>query len=233
MTAPLPLVLVPGLLDSYRLYAPQLDALWARGAVHLAQHTRADTMTALAQAILAAAPERFALAGLSMGGYIAFEMLRQAPARIARLALLDTQARPESPEAATARRAQMELARREGLGAVIESQIPRLLHAPHQRDPALRALLHAMAEEVGLEGFLNQQQANLTRPDSRPTLPQVRCPTLVVVGAQDILTPPACAEEMAAGIAGARLTVLPECGHLCTLEQPRAVNEALTAWLGS
>jgi pimeloyl-ACP methyl ester carboxylesterase len=231
VSASLPLVLIPGLLDTHRLYAPQLDALWRLGPVHLARHTDHDSMAGLAQALLEAAPARFALAGLSMGGYIAFEVLRQAPARVARLALLDTQARPDTPESGAARRAQMQLAQREGLQPVVEALLPRLLHPARLQERGLRALLHEMAAEVGVAGYLNQQNANLTRPDSRPNLAQIRCPTLIVVGAQDALTPPECAQEMAAAIPGARLLQLPDCGHMCTLEQPAAVAEALVAWL--
>ncbi|MBV8784632.1 MAG: alpha/beta fold hydrolase, partial [Gammaproteobacteria bacterium] len=161
----------------------------------------------------------------------AFEVLRQAPERVARLALLDTQARPDTAEAGAARRSQMALAQREGLRPVVEALLPRLLHPSRQQDPRLRALLHDMAAQVGVAGYLNQQNANLTRPDSRPTLAQIRCPTLVLVGEQDVLTPPACAQEMAAGIPGARLVQLPECGHMSALEQPAAVTEALVAWL--
>ena len=224
-------MLIPGLLDTHRLYEAQLDALWAQGPVHFARHTGHDTMAGLAQSVLETAPQRFALAGLSMGGYIAFEVLRQAPERVARLALLDTQARPDTAEAGAARRSQMALAQREGLRPVVEALLPRLLHPARQQDPRLRALLRDMAAQVGVTGYLNQQNANLTRPDSRPTLAQIRCPTLVLVGEQDVLTPPACAQEMAAGIPGARLVQLPECGHMSALEQPAAVTEALVAWL--
>src|SRR5262249_43712993 len=151
----------------------------------------------IARRILAEAPPRFALVGLSMGGYIAFEILRQARTRVARLALLDTQARADGDEVRAARRAQMDLARTVGLTPVVDALIPRLVHPARVQERPLRALLHEMAAEVGLDGYLNQQNANMTRPDSRSDLALIRCPTLVLVGEADVLTPPELAREMA------------------------------------
>ena len=231
MIEPLPVVLIPGLLASARLYAPQIPALWQRGPVMVADHTRDDSMTAIAARILAAAPATFALAGLSMGGYVCFEILRQAPQRVARLALLDTSPRPDTPEQTTGRRAQITLASQGRFGEVLELQLPRLLWQRHREDPALRALLEQMAQEVGVSAFIRQQTAIMGRADSRPTLGNIHCPTLVLVGEHDELTPPERAAEMAGGIAGARLVSVPECGHVSTLEQPAAVTRALLDWL--
>jgi len=229
----LPAVLIPGLLCSARLYAQQLPLLWPSGAVMIATHTRDDSVAGIARRILADAPPRFALVGLSMGGYVAFEVLRQARDRVVKLALLDSQARPDTAEVSAARRVQMDVARRAGLRPVIAALIPRLLHPSRQQEAPLLELIHQMGEEVGRDGYLNQQSANIGRPDSRGDLAHVRCPTLVVVGDADLLTPPELAREMAAGIAGARLAVVPECGHLSTLERPQAVNEALRGWLAA
>ena len=231
MSEPPPIMLVPGLLASARLYAPQIPHLWRVGPVIIADHTRDDSMGAIAQRILAMAPERFALVGLSMGGYIAFEILRQAPERIERLALLDTSARADVPEQTVMRRAHMELASQGRLTEVLEQQWPRLVHAAHRGDAALREVLEVMADEVGTAAFIRQQTANLGRRDSRPTLGSIRCPTLVLVGEGDELTPPERAAEIAAGIAGARLVSVPRSGHLSTLEQPEAVTRALLQWL--
>ena len=231
MAEPLPVVLIPGLLCSARLYAPQIAALWCSGPVLVADHTRDDTMSAIARRILADAPPRFALAGLSMGGYISFEILRQAPTRVARLALLDTSARADTPEQSAGRRAQMERASQGELLQVVAEQSARLLGPAHREDRALRAELERMAEEVGVAGFLRQQAANIERIDSRPTLNAIRCPTLVLVGADDEVTPPARAAEIADGIPGARLVTVPGSGHLSTLEQPEAVTRALREWL--
>ena len=152
MSEPLPIVLIPGLLLSPPLYAAQLPALWRLGPVTVAVHTRDDSMAAIAQRILASAPPRFALVGLSMGGYISFEILRQAPQRIARLALLDTMAVPDTPEGSSARRTQMTLAEAGRLDQVVDNLWPRLVHPSRQGDGALRAVIDAMAADVGTQG---------------------------------------------------------------------------------
>jgi pimeloyl-ACP methyl ester carboxylesterase len=229
----LPIVLVPGLNCSARLYAEQIPALWRFGPVMVADQRRDDSIAAIARRILAAAPPRFALAGLSMGGYIAFEIMRQAPQRVAKLALLDTGARPETPEQTQARWPRIELAEAGRFAEVADVQFPLLVHRQRHGDEALKRLVRAMAEETGPDAFLRQQQAIIGRPDSRPGLSANACPTLVLVGDGDELTPPALAQEIAAGIPGARLVVIPECGHLSTLERPQAVTEALVEWMES
>ena len=232
MNEPLPIVLIPGLLASARMYAAQIPQLWRVGPVLIADHTRDDSMSGIARRILGVAPARFALVGLSMGGYIAFELLRQAPERIAKVALLDTSARADAPEQSAMRRAQMTLASQGRLAEVVEQQFPRLVHREHRADAALRQVFTLMAEDVGAAGFVRQQTAILGRADSRPTLGSIRCPTLVLVGEADELTPPERAAEIAAGIPAARLTTVPQCGHLSTLEQPDEVTRALLEWLG-
>ena len=197
----------------------------------VADHTRDDSMGAIARRILAGAPPRFALAGLSMGGYICFEILRQAPARVAKLALLDTSARADTAEASAMRRTQMDMASNGRLGEVVEMQFERMVHPRHRSDPQLRETNRLMAEEVGPEAFIRQQTAIMGRPDSRPQLAAIGCPTLVLVGEQDELTPLDRAVEMAHGIRGAELVTVPECAHLSTLERPREVTRALLDWL--
>jgi pimeloyl-ACP methyl ester carboxylesterase len=229
----LPIVLIPGLLATPRLYAEQIPELWRIGPVTVAIHTRDDSLGVIARRILATAPPRFALAGLSMGGYISFEILRQAPERVVKLALLDTSARPDTPEQTEQRRAQMDLARRGRLDEITDQLFARLVHTARRNDEALRGLVRLMAREVGAEAFVRQQTAIIGRPDSRPTLGAIRCPTLVIVGDGDLLTPPERAEEIAAGIAGARLAIVADSGHLSTLEQPQAVTEALAEFLGA
>jgi pimeloyl-ACP methyl ester carboxylesterase len=226
-----PLMLIPGLQCTVRLFAPQLPALWLRGPVTIADHTRDDSMAAIAGRILATAPPRFALAGLSMGGYISFEILRQAPERVARLALLDTSARPDTTAQTERRRAQMELARAGRLDEVVEQQWPLLVHPDHLDDEALRATVAVMADETGVEAFVREQTAIIGRPDSRGDLGAIRCPTLVLVGDRDALTPPEFAHEMAAGIEGARLVTVADAGHVTTHERPEQVTDALLQWL--
>lgn len=233
MSDPLPIVLVPGLNCSARLYAEQIPALWRFGPVFVADHTRDDTISAIARQILAAAPPRFALAGLSMGGYISFEIVRQAAERVARLALLDTGARAESPEQTQMRRPRIELARAGHVAEVSDSLFPILVHPNRHNDEVLKRLMRTMAEEVGAEAFLRQQQAIMARPNSRPGLSAITCPTLVLVGDGDAATPPALSQEIAGAIPAAQLVVVPDCGHMSTLERPQAVAEALVDWMRS
>jgi pimeloyl-ACP methyl ester carboxylesterase len=225
------LVLVPGLLCTRALWQPQIAALGDIADMTVANHTRHDSMEAIARSILAAAPDRFALAGLSMGGYIAYAILRQAPERVTRLALLDTGCRADTDERKEQRLRRNELARREGAGAVQDELMPLLIHEARLADKAFTALVRRMAVDTGTEALIRQHAALMGRPDSRPSLPTIECPTLVLVGREDALTPVAMAEEIAAGVPGARLEVVPDCGHLSTMERPEAVNRALRAWL--
>jgi pimeloyl-ACP methyl ester carboxylesterase len=227
----MPVLLVPGLCCSARLYADQIPALWRFGPVQVADHTRHDSMAAIAAGILNDAPPRFALAGLSMGGYIALTILRQAPERVRRLALLDTSVRPETPEQTARRRPQIALAEGGRFAEVSALQFPVFVHRNRHGDAALKERVRIMAEEMGAQAFLRQQQAIMTRPDARPLLASIECPTLVLVGDGDELTPPVLSEEIAAGIAGSRLVVVPDCGHLSTMERPEQVNTALTEWM--
>jgi pimeloyl-ACP methyl ester carboxylesterase len=229
----LPIVLVPGLNCSPRLYAPQMPALWRFGPVTVADHTRDDTMAAIARRILDVAPPRFALAGLSMGGYIALEMMRQAAGRVAKLALLDTGPRADLPEASEKRRTNIAAAQAGRFDEIIDAQFPIYVHPSRANDAALKAVYLAMCHDVGPEAYGRQQKAIMGRADSRPLLPAIRCPTLVLVGEQDAATPPELSDEMAAAIPGAKLVKLPDCGHLSTLERPEAVTAALVAWLNA
>ncbi|MGD0314847.1 MAG: alpha/beta fold hydrolase [Xanthobacteraceae bacterium] len=233
MTDSLPIVLVPGLNCSARLYAEQIPALWRFGPVTVADQRRDESIAGIARRILAAAPPRFALAGLSMGGYIAFEIMRQAPHRVFKLALLDTGAGPETAEQTERRRHRIALTKAGRFAEAVDMHFPVVVHRDRHGDAALKRLVRAMAEEIGPEAFLRQQQAIIDRPDSRPGLAAIACPTLMLVGDGDVLTPPAQAQEIVAGIPGARLVIVPECGHLSTLERPQAVTQALVEWMES
>ncbi len=233
MTEPLPTLLVPGLLASARLYAPQLPALWQFGPVMVADHRRDDNIAAIARRILNHAPPRFSLVGLSMGGYIAFELLRQAPARIARVALLDTSARADAAEQTLRRAELIELARSGRFDEIADLAYPGLVHPDRLADQGLRATVRSMAQDTGAEAFIRQQTAIINRCDSRADLAAIGCPTLVLVGDADQLTPPERAREIAAGIRGARLIEVPASGHASTLEQPERVTAALVAWLAA
>lgn len=226
---PLPLLLVPGLACSARLYGPQIEALWPFGPIMVADHRRDDRIDATAASILDDAPPRFALAGLSMGGYIAFAMLRQAPQRIARLALLDTSARADTPEQTATRESQIDMAQSGRFAEIQDISVARYLHPDHQK--AFAGAVRSMADDTGPEAFVRQMKAIISRPDSRPMLASIRCPTLVLCGDGDVATPPELSREIADGIPESRLVVVSHCGHLSTLEQPAAVNTALAEWL--
>lgn len=230
MPEPADLLLLPGLLCDVVLWEAQVAGLAGLARCRVADVTLDDGLPAMAARALALAPPRFALAGLSMGGYLAFEILRQAPGRITRLALLDTSARPDSPDQARRRRGLMALTRTGQFKGVTPRLLPQLVHPDNLAGPVGSAVI-AMAERVGRDAFLRQQAAILGRPDSRPDLPGLRLPTLVAVGESDTLTPPELAAEIAAAIPGARLHRIPGCGHLPPLEAPAAVTALLSDWL--
>jgi pimeloyl-ACP methyl ester carboxylesterase len=230
MTDRMPLVLLPGLLLTEKLYGEQIAPL-ADVAITVGDLTQDDTMVGMAARVLATAPERFALCGLSMGGYVAFEIMRQAPERVERLALLGTQARPDSEEARERRLSMIEQAEKGDFDGVLARLLPLFVHPERHRDERLMGLIGAMAKTVGRDAFLRQQHAILYRIDSRPSLAAIACPTLVLCGRQDALTPAPLHEEIAAAIPHATLAILPHCGHLAPLERPEAVTAQLRAWL--
>jgi pimeloyl-ACP methyl ester carboxylesterase len=229
----MPILLVPGLVSSPRIFAPVVPALWRLGPVTVANHIRDDSIGAIARRILAEGPPRFALAGHSMGGYIAFEIMRQAPDRVAKLALINTQARADTPEASERRRGMMARARSGQYRAVLDELFPGFVHPSRRDDASLRQLVYNMADDVGVEGFVRQQTAMIGRPDSRPALAWIKCPTLVLTGDEDNTIPNSLSKEMADGIHGAKLVILPNCGHLPQPEQPEATAAALVEWLRS
>jgi pimeloyl-ACP methyl ester carboxylesterase len=227
----MPILLVPGLASSPRIFAPVAPALWRFGPVTVANHIRDNSMGAIARRILAEAPPRFALAGHSMGGYIAFEIMRQAPQRVAKLALINTQARPDTPEVTARRRDQIARAKSGDYHAVLEELFLGFVHPSRREDATLRQLVLEMGDDIGAEAFVRQQTAVISRPDSRPTLAWIKCPTLVLTGDEDNTIPNSLSVEMADGIHGAKLVILSTCGHLPQSEQPQATAEALVEWL--
>jgi pimeloyl-ACP methyl ester carboxylesterase len=227
----MPILLVPGLVSSPRIFAPVVPALWRLGPVTVANHIRDDNIGAIARRILAEGPPRFALAGHSMGGYIAFEIMRQAPDRVAKLALINTQARADTPEAAERRRGMMARARSGQYRAVLDELFPGFVHPSRRDDAGLRQLVYDMGDDVGVDGFVRQQTAMIGRPDSRPALAWIKCPTLVLTGDEDNTIPNSLSKEMADGIHGAKLVILKNCGHLPQPEQPEATAAALVEWL--
>ena len=231
MNAGLPLILIPGLLNTARLWADQAAVLGRGRPVAVADSANADTLGGLAERVLRSAPERFALAGLSMGGYVAFEILRRAPLRVDRLCLLDTTARPDTADQSARRHMLIELANREGVAAVLPLLRPGFLAPRNKDDPHLAGIVAEMANTVGVDGFVRQQLAILARPDSRADLATIGIPTTVIVGSDDQITPKDRAEEMAEAIPDAKLVVIPDAGHFAPLENPKAVTAAMQEWL--
>jgi pimeloyl-ACP methyl ester carboxylesterase len=241
-----PIVFLHAFPLNARMWTAQLEALPAgwravapdlRGFGHSprtadpARHVRdhAEDVIALIREI-GAGPA--VLVGLSMGGYIAFECWRRRPEAIRALVLADTRAEADAEEARARRVGMQDVAAREGTGAVVNAMLPGLLGATtHMADPHVAVEVRRWATETGADGVIDALEALRTRPDSRPTLPTIDCPALVIVGEEDTLTPPALSRVIADGIDGARLVELPRAGHLSNVEQPEAFNAALTKWL--
>jgi pimeloyl-ACP methyl ester carboxylesterase len=225
------LLLVPGLLCDQALWRPQVDLLAGAADIRVADVTGADSIAALAEAAVAGLEPPFALAGLSMGGYVALEITLRWPERVERLALLDTQARADNPAQAARRRGLLQLARSGRFQGVTDRLLPLLIHPSRLGEADLTTAIKDMATRVGRDAFIRQQTAILARADRRPELARIDCPTLVLCGREDALTPLAESEAMAIAVRNARLIVVEECGHLSTLERPAEVGEALRGWL--
>lgn len=226
-----PIVLVPGLNCTAECYAGQVPSLWQFGSVLIPDHKRGSTMTEIAAAILRDAPPTFALAGFSLGGYIVFEMLRQAPERITRLALIDTMARLDAPDRLLKRHDAIRLAQAGKLRQLVTANYPDSVHPDHAEHPAIRDISIRMALANGPEVYVRQQQAIIGRPDSTPVLPTISVPTTIIVGEADAITPPTDAHAMADAIPGAHLVIIAGAGHMSPTEQPAAVAAALVGWL--
>jgi len=227
------LVLLPGLLNDAELWRHQSETLGDIAEMSVPDLTQDDQLGPMAQRVLAGAPETFALAGLSMGGYLAQEIMRQAPDRVTRLALLDTSPLPDTHEQAARRRGFIDLAGKGDFKGVTRHLLPLLIHPDRMNDGKLTQTLTDMAERVGRETFIRQQKAIMTRPDSRRDLGLIHCPTLVLCGRQDALTPPQVHADMAAAIPNATIVIVEDCGHLSPLEQPHAVSAVMRYWLSA
>ena len=225
------LVLVPGLLCDELVWEPQQRAFGATHSVLVPVLDDFDSIPAMAAALLAQAPDRFALAGHSLGGRIALEVVRQAPARVSRLALLDTGVHPCTPDEPAKRLALVALAETAGMRAVAKAWLPPMLHEDARANAALVDSLAEMVERRTPQGFRRQQQALITRPDAEAVLPRVCCPTLVLCGREDAWSPPAQHQSIARAIARSRLALIERCGHMAPVERPEAVSTELKRWL--
>jgi pimeloyl-ACP methyl ester carboxylesterase len=225
------LLLLPGLLEDADAFSHQIAALRDTMNVIVADLSRAETIPDLAKQALAQAPAgRFCLAGHSMGGYVALEILRQAPERVERLALLNTHARPDSPEATENRRRLMALAEKD-FPAVIQSLMPKLMTDEHVMDLDMTGTISEMALGLGKDAFIRQEKAIIGRIDSRPHLPRIKCRTLVLAARKDALMPLELLEELSRGIPKSVLAIVEDSGHMAPVEKPEQVTELLLAWL--
>lgn len=226
-----PLILIPGLVCDEALWAAQVKALTDLADITIPDHKRHDSMAEIAASILAYAPEAFSLAGLSMGGYISMEIMRQAPERVNRLALLDTAPYADTPEQTAMREERIASVRENGLRPNSQDMLPLLVHPSRLSDSILIDAIVGMDESYTVDSYTYQQKAIMGRADSLTLLPTITCPTLVLCGRQDLLTPLAAHEEMADKIPDAKMLVIEDCGHMSTMERPEAVNIALREWL--
>ncbi len=226
-----PPLLLPGLLCDENLWSHQIDSLADIADISVAGLTREDNIEAMAARALSEAPDTFALAGLSMGGYVAQEIMRQAPQRVLRLALLDTSALADSDEQRKRRAGFIGEAQEGKLKAVTARLLPMLIHQDRLDDAELTGTIMAMAENIGQEAFIRQQRTIMSRKDGFDVLSRVNCPTVVICGRQDNLTPPEQHQAMVEAVPGAALVMIEDCGHLSTLERPYAVSAALRYWL--
>ncbi|MDE1921874.1 MAG: alpha/beta fold hydrolase [Gammaproteobacteria bacterium] len=223
-----PVLFVPGTWLDGRLFAAQTEALSGRFAPLIADITRSDSIEALAADVLAGAPERFALVGLSMGGIVALEIYRCAPERVTHLALLDTTPKAESADRASSRLSALAaVARGESETLLRETLAPRYLAPTNRSDGRLTGAVVQMGLDLGPETFKRQSRALERRADREPMLPSITCPTLVLCGREDLLCPQSLHAAMAAQIPRADLVVLGECGHLAPLERPGGVTNAI------
>jgi pimeloyl-ACP methyl ester carboxylesterase len=225
------LILIPGLLCNGRVFKHQFQNLIQDVDVEIADTSRGETMEEIARAILENTPARFAVAGHSMGGAIAFQIWKQAAGRVERLALLDTSPLPDSPPSMAQRREMIRMAEEKKLEEVARLLLPRLLNPGHQQNAELVEAVVHMARETPADVFIRHQHAQIKRPDCRELLVSIDCPTLVLVGRDDRLTPPEISEEMARVIPNAVFKSVNDSGHLTPVEQPESVTAALREWL--
>lgn len=225
------LYMLPGLLCDATVFAPQVAGLSDICEVRTPEFRGLDSFKAMAQLVLDEAPPRFCVAGFSMGGRVAFQIAATALDRIERFCAFDTAVGPVAEGEPAQRQAVIDLAWREGMGALADVWLPPMLHEKRRADSAFVEPLRAMVMRSTPEQHEKQIRALLNRPDARPVLPTIQCPTLIACGRQDAWSPPASHEAMAAAIPGAKLVIVEECGHFLPLEQPEAFNRALREWL--
>ncbi len=225
------LVLVPGMTCDGEVWSDVIEDLAAHVDAHVTDIAQAGSIGEMAASVLAKAPDRFALAGHSLGGYVSFEILRRSPERITRLALIGTSARPDTPAVSERRRRMIARTESGGFEQVVEGLLPSVVARERRDDRELIERLGAMMRRVGPTAFCQQQRAIIERPDSRPTLGNIAVPTLVAAGDEDLLMPAEVQAEMAEAIPIAHRATIDRCGHIAPLERPERLTALLRAWL--
>jgi pimeloyl-ACP methyl ester carboxylesterase len=231
MPSKIHLLLAPGLLCTKALWSHQIERLSDVADIYLVDTTKDNSLSAMANRALSEAPDQFAFAGLSMGGYLAFEIMRQAPERLTRLALLDTTANADSAEQTIFRKKMIQLARAGKFVEAVRHHIPLFLHPDKSTQKSWQDSILKMAETIGPLVYEQQLTAIMNRRDSQGILSTFKVPTTLICGRQDSLTPVKIHEDMASSIPKSTLHIVEECGHLSTLEQPSVVTELLRNWL--
>ena len=227
-------VLIPGLAADARMWGHQLAGLGPLAPTAVATaHQPCGTITAMAQAVLEQFDGELVLCGASMGGMVAMEATRLAPSRVSGLALLGTVAHPETPEMHQLRSDAIVLFEQGRSEEIIRANVPLAFHPDHATDPVLTGQYLTMVLEAGPETLIRHNRAVMARPDARAHLGQIPCPTLVLCGEADQLTPPEHSRAIAAAIPGARLALVPGAGHMLTMEQPQRVNTLLREWMAA
>ncbi len=227
------ILLIPGLNCSARVFSDQIPVLWRYGPVTIADHRPGGTIAEIARNVLASAPPSFVMLGFSLGGYIALEIMRQAPERIEKLILVATNARPDTEELREKRQIRIARVEAGGFDEDLRTQFPNSVHPSRAGDEALFELYRTMAFETGSETFIRQSRAVAARPDQRDLLPRIACPTLVVAAEGDKIQSEAWTSELATGIPGAKKVTIAQSGHFLPIEQPERLNAVLAEWLGA
>ena len=232
MSKDVPLVLVPGLLADRTTWRAQIAYFEDRYEMIVpTEHYREPTIAAMADHLLEVLPERFALVGWSMGGYISFEIMRKAASRVTRLALVSTSARNDAPENAQSRYESIRVAREQGPAVAWRDKLGQGFHRPDKLPPDYVAELAAMNDRLGADIYESQQKAIMSRPDRRDVLASITCPTIIICGTHDRWTPPIYSWEIASGVVGSELHLIAECSHCSPIEDPASVNALLRGWL--
>lgn len=226
------IVFIPSQLLTAELWAPQIAAFKGKADCMVANNSGADTIAGIAKGVLAAAPKSFSLCVHGMGGFVAFEIMRQEPARVEKLILFSTLASADTPAQTARRMGYLKLVEAGEFAKVVDERIPMMIPAERRGEAALVNLVRKMAADTGAEAFLRQQKAIMARIDSRPSLENIKAPTLLVFGRYDGISSLDHQQEMLTLIKNARLEIVEDAGHLVPIERPEKASALIGNWVG-